>query len=176
MLGTDFSEGSTGTSAFALCRQTGRTVFVTGSQHYLYLFRNRWSIAKGIVLPDGNLLWVFGLVAPLEREPHMAVAIVNLFTDKLKLETDRIWHKGGRLVKSQDMITTFGAELLTRREREILPYLIGGKTYKQIGDILFISLGTVNTHVCNIYNKFQVSGRRELRYKLEVSCKDNNVD
>ena len=50
---------------------------------------------------------------------------------------------------------------LTKREREILSYLLDGKTNKEVSLILDISLNTVNNHVANIYEKSGVKNRVE---------------
>ena len=45
---------------------------------------------------------------------------------------------------------------LTKRELEILKYLVKGYSYKMIAEECFISYPTVNTHVSKIYKKLQV--------------------
>jgi len=50
---------------------------------------------------------------------------------------------------------------LTERENQILAHLAKGYRYKEIGDLLEISLGTVRTHVRNIYEKLHVTSRTE---------------
>lgn len=55
---------------------------------------------------------------------------------------------------------------LTKREREILSYLLDGKTNKEVSLILDISLNTVNNHVANIYEKSDVKNRVELVNKF----------
>ncbi|MCB0700461.1 MAG: response regulator transcription factor [Chitinophagales bacterium] len=45
---------------------------------------------------------------------------------------------------------------LTKREEDILAYLVKGYSYKMIADECFISYKTVNTHINNIYKKLQV--------------------
>ncbi len=45
---------------------------------------------------------------------------------------------------------------LTKRELEILSYLVKGLSYKMISTKCSISIATVNTHVQNIYQKLQV--------------------
>lgn len=55
---------------------------------------------------------------------------------------------------------------LTKREKQILSYLLSGKTNKEIGLILDISLNTVNNHVANIYYKSGVKNRVELVNKF----------
>lgn len=52
-------------------------------------------------------------------------------------------------------------EELTDREYEILEALVNGKLYKEISDLLFISVETVRKHVYNIYKKLHVNNRVE---------------
>ncbi len=55
---------------------------------------------------------------------------------------------------------------LTKREKEILSFLLAGKTNKEVALILDISLNTVNNHVANIYDKSGVKNRVELVNKF----------
>jgi DNA-binding NarL/FixJ family response regulator len=45
---------------------------------------------------------------------------------------------------------------LTDREQQVLRALVNGLSYKQVGDELGISLGTVRSHIVAIYRKLQV--------------------
>lgn len=51
---------------------------------------------------------------------------------------------------------------LTKRELTILQHLVNGKTIDMIGEVLFISRHTVDTHTKNIYRKLQVHNRSTL--------------
>jgi DNA-binding NarL/FixJ family response regulator len=51
---------------------------------------------------------------------------------------------------------------LSTRELEVLKALESGKSYKAIGEKLFISAHTVRKHVSNIYQKLHVSGKVQL--------------
>lgn len=51
---------------------------------------------------------------------------------------------------------------MTPREREIIGYLVHGRSAPFIRDELFISLHTVNTHIKHIYAKTAVNKRQEL--------------
>jgi DNA-binding NarL/FixJ family response regulator len=45
---------------------------------------------------------------------------------------------------------------LTEREQQVLRALVEGLSYKQVSDVLGISLGTVRSHVVAVYRKLQV--------------------
>ena len=62
--------------------------------------------------------------------------------------------------------------LLSRREQEILPYLLEGNTNKMIAVKLSLSENTVKTHIKNIYSKLEVRSRNELLHL--VLEKDRN--
>lgn len=49
--------------------------------------------------------------------------------------------------------------ILTRKEREIVRYLVKGFSNKKIAGLMKISPGTVNTHLDNIYRKLGCSNR-----------------
>lgn len=53
---------------------------------------------------------------------------------------------------------TFG---LTKREIELLEQLKSGLSYEQIAGNLFISIGTVQKHISNVYGKLQVNNKVE---------------
>ncbi len=78
-------------------------------------------------------------------------------------------HKGGSVMTASvartvlDMIRSpkntqikQTGEVMTERERSVLELLMVGKSYQQIGDILFISVDTVRTYIRRIYEKLQV--------------------
>ena len=58
----------------------------------------------------------------------------------------------------------------TEREQEILPLLLGGSSQQEISDMLIISLGTVKTHIHNIYKKAEVSNRSQLQQIYDNYC------
>ena len=51
---------------------------------------------------------------------------------------------------------------LTAREREVLQHIARGYTYREVGERLFISVKTVETHVSSVLRKLQLSNRHEL--------------
>jgi DNA-binding NarL/FixJ family response regulator len=50
---------------------------------------------------------------------------------------------------------------LTNRENEILYSLVDGLSYKKIADKFCVSISTIRTHICNIYNKLHVNSKAE---------------
>ncbi len=56
---------------------------------------------------------------------------------------------------------------ITDREKDILEHLAKGETYTQMAESLFISVGTVRTHIENIYRKLQVTNKMEAVQKAK---------
>lgn len=50
---------------------------------------------------------------------------------------------------------------LTAKEKELLHYMVEGKSYKMISDVMKISLETVKYHIKNIYRKLHVNSSSE---------------
>ena len=50
---------------------------------------------------------------------------------------------------------------LSQRERDILQRLLMGDSYKMVADACFISIGTVYSHINNIYKKLHVNSKSE---------------
>ena len=59
-------------------------------------------------------------------------------------------------------------DLLSDREREVLQLIARGYTYREVGEELFISIKTVESHVSSVLRKLQLSNRNELtRWAVE---------
>ena len=58
-------------------------------------------------------------------------------------------------------------DTLTRREREVLALLCMGHSNDEIGMILGIASATVKSHLNNIYYKFDVHTRQQLRSAMK---------
>lgn len=56
---------------------------------------------------------------------------------------------------------------LTEREQEILKLVLDGKSQQEICDQLVIALGTVKTHIHNVYHKTEVTKRNQLVTKYQ---------
>ena len=70
------------------------------------------------------------------------------------------------------MMPVVAALPLTTRELEILELLSRGQLYKEIGDKLDITIGTVKQHIHKIYGKLQVSNKTEAINKLNETRKE----
>lgn len=55
---------------------------------------------------------------------------------------------------------------LTAREKEILYALVEGLSYKKIADKYFLSISTIRTHICNIYEKLHVNSKSQAVAKV----------
>jgi DNA-binding CsgD family transcriptional regulator len=61
---------------------------------------------------------------------------------------------------------------LSPRESDVLPLLLQGRTISRIQETLFISAGTVSTHIHHIYQKAGVNNRQELIDLVQNSSDD----
>lgn len=113
----------------------------------LMLFYTWWNL---VML--GYLLWYF---------ISMIKSNNNRISDSLCKKND----ESDNNIKLEDKIEVNDFNL-TKREKQILSYLLSGKTNKEISLIFDISLNTVNNHVANIYYKSGVKNRVELVNKF----------
>jgi DNA-binding NarL/FixJ family response regulator len=60
---------------------------------------------------------------------------------------------------------------LSEREFEILNLVRQGKTNKDIGEQLFVSVNTIKTHLLRIYDKLDVKNRTEVMFKINQLVK-----
>ena len=56
---------------------------------------------------------------------------------------------------------------ISKRELQVLEQLAHGLTNQQVADQLFISINTVKTHVKNLYEKLEVTGRTKAILKAK---------
>ena len=73
--------------------------------------------------------------------------------------------------EKMDFYTFCTAYNLTEREQEILFHLLEAKSQQQISDELYIALGTVKTHIHNIYQKTDCTNRNHITAKYAEFCK-----
>ena len=61
-----------------------------------------------------------------------------------------------------DLKNSLDLEVLTNREREVLPLMMKGMTFSEIAETLNVSYETIKSHTRNIYKKLNVKTKREL--------------
>jgi two-component system response regulator NreC len=94
----------------------------------------------------------------------------DLFTALDRIQRGETWLEGAALHKllgQSSKVKSVRTEdsrisLLTRREREIVKVVAGGRTNREVSQVLFISDVTVRHHLCTIFDKLRVSSRGEL--------------
>ena len=115
----------------------------------------------------GMLLFVFSYALALsieqsevnDRLESARKALATAEQRYLELESKK---GDGKSVPAR--LSDFG---LTKREREVALLLIDGKTREDIASLLYISLGTVNSHCTSIYRKAGCSGVADLIRRLQ---------
>lgn len=101
-----------------------------------------------------------------------AVNIIEAITQVVELDgmpmSPIVARKAMEMLKKSSPITSETktqsqpSTILSEREMDILVELATGKSYKAIGEKLFISPFTVRKHVSNIYNKLHVDSRMQI--------------
>ena len=71
---------------------------------------------------------------------------------------------GGRARKARDR----PSDLLTAAEWRVVEQVASGATNRQIAQVLFVSLRTVETHLSSVYRKLGVSSRKEIAAALRA--------
>ena len=115
---------------------------------------------------DASARWSTALGALLIGVPWIIVLrlYVRVKEQKSRAEEPQTYVESHEIFES--MMREYG---LSNRESEIAWLLYCGYTNRQIGEELFIAETTVKKHVSHIYEKTQVSGRKEFRAKVNES-------
>src|SRR5829696_4572608 len=98
---------------------------------------------------DAALRRAHALAVDLEAAPLLADIEALARTARVSLAT--VEHDG----------TAATLPGLTRREREIMAYVVAGQTYREIASELFVSEKTVSVHISNMLRKTGTSSRIE---------------
>ncbi len=137
--------------------------------------KNKHHSTLGVVIPFLYvtsffyiLVTIENIVLPLMSNQEKATQI-HLFTAGLISLTIAIVTLIYMFIKRKGTKKSLSTEFIhqlsiTKREQEIIPLLLQGKTNKEIGEILYISIRTVDTHIYNIYRKCSVKNKLELAH------------
>lgn len=144
-----------------LAKITGVDPAVSFPIGFVSLFSGEWlGVAGSNVLSMG----VPGAVTPYAS---VAIAGALVLFGYVFLFTERDFLSLSEMATSRDSFEVTCAHIaqvykLSKREAEILPYALRGRTAERIAQELSISKSTVDTHLRRIYAKAQVHSRQEL--------------
>lgn len=88
---------------------------------------------------------------------------VSSYLRKLDVE---LWKNFYKVDSTEKMIEE--RSLLSNREKEIMQLIAKGKSNKEVGDMLFIGIGTVKWHINHIFSKLQVDNRVQAIEKARI--------
>ena len=104
-----------------------------------------------------------GYLLKEDAERELFSAIEHIKNGKIYISpslADQSMQNWARLRRGED--DSHISELLTVREREILKMIAEGKSNKEIGDLLYISVRTVERHRANMMGKLNIRKTAEL--------------
>ncbi|QUJ69866.1 hypothetical protein KDD30_16980 (plasmid) [Photobacterium sp. GJ3] len=114
----------------------------------------------------------FGFYNPRSRYiREEAFALINYLFPVLQALFEQYWlssylHDNMSETEQLYVSDQFAADLLTGRERQIVPLILQGLSSKQIAAKLEIAVGTVKNHRKNIYKKLKINSQQELYHQF----------
>jgi DNA-binding NarL/FixJ family response regulator len=131
-------------------RPNAKVLMLTMHKEEEYLYQAISAGANGYLLKD-------------DAEKELFSAIENIQNGKIFISpglTDQSMQNWARMRRGEDDSPL--SEALTVRQREILKLIAEGKSNKEIGDLLFISVRTVERHRANMMSKLNIRKTAEL--------------
>ena len=131
-------------------RPNAKVLMLTMHKEEDYLYQAISAGANGYLLKD-------------DAEKELFSAIEHIKNGKIYISpglADQSMQNWARLRRGEDDSHT--SESLTVREREILKLIAEGKSNKEIGDLLYISVRTVERHRANMMSKLNIRKTAEL--------------
>jgi DNA-binding CsgD family transcriptional regulator len=159
-----WSEDVLGTNAIGLAIDADASILVAGDEHFADLLTGSCSAAAPVVWTDsGRLVGVVAVVRPADEASDLALPVARQAArDVANRRPAAVRHGSDRL---------FDGASLTHTERLVADLATRGRTNREIGEALFISPHTVDSHVRHIYAKLGISSRVELT-RLVFACRD----
>jgi DNA-binding NarL/FixJ family response regulator len=127
--------------------------FAAGADSYCLKQTNIEQLAEAVNATHAGRLWLDPAITPI----ILGQLRTALAADSSS-ETENIVQISGLEPELHQIIENYP---LTERELEILQLIVAGKSNAEISEQLYITLGTVKTHVRNILNKLSVSDRTQ---------------
>ncbi len=131
-------------------RPNAKVLMLTMHKEEEYLYQAISAGADGYLLKD-------------DAEKELFLAIEHIQSGKIYISpglADQSMQNWARMRRGEDK--AFSADTLTVRQREILKLIAEGKSNKEIGDLLYISVRTVERHRANMMSKLNVRKTAEL--------------
>jgi DNA-binding NarL/FixJ family response regulator len=131
-------------------RPNAKVLMLTMHKEEEYLYQAISAGANGYLLKD-------------DAEKELFSAIENIQNGKIFISpglADQSMQNWARMRRGEDDASI--SEALTVRQREILKLIAEGKSNKEIGDLLFISVRTVERHRANMMSKLNIRKTAEL--------------
>jgi DNA-binding NarL/FixJ family response regulator len=131
-------------------RPNAKVLMLTMHKEEEYLYQAISAGANGYLLKD-------------DAEKELFSAIEHIQNGKIYISpglADQSMQNWARLRRGED--DSHIAESLTVRQREILKLIAEGKSNKEIGDLLYISVRTVERHRANMMSKLNIRKTAEL--------------
>jgi DNA-binding NarL/FixJ family response regulator len=127
--------------------------FAAGADSYCLKQTNTEQLAEAIAATHAGRPWLDPAITHIVLG-QLRTALASDSTN----ETDNIVQIDGLEPELHQIIENYP---LTERELEILHLIVAGQSNAEISEQLYITLGTVKTHVRNILNKLSVSDRTQ---------------
>jgi signal transduction histidine kinase/DNA-binding NarL/FixJ family response regulator len=102
------------------------------------------------------------LIARVESIINKKERIKESYKREIRNSIMDFFDSGKKMQNTNDDSVIFARFNITPREGEIIKLILKGEENKGIGDILNISVNTVNNHIQNIYRKLNIQNRVEL--------------
>jgi DNA-binding NarL/FixJ family response regulator len=120
-----------------------------------YLYHSISAGAQGYLLKEDSEVELFSAIDAIRKGE---IFVSKLLTREITEDLSHIYIGDGHLPNDP----------LTPREREILKLIAEGKSNKEIADLLFISIRTVENHRANVMNKLKIKKTVDLiRYAIQ---------
>jgi DNA-binding NarL/FixJ family response regulator len=120
-----------------------------------YLYHSISAGAQGYLLKEDSEVELFSAIDAIRKGD---IFVSKLLTKELTEDLSHLHYGDGQLP----------TDPLTPREREVLKLVAEGKSNKEISELLFISIRTVENHRANIMNKLKIKKTADLiRYAIQ---------
>lgn len=176
--GISLIEECCGINAFMQSKKVNRIIVVERGGHHIEPFHLMWSAAGPIRDLNRKIVGYLGLFLPQGKESASAIGLLKALIEMIEIKESERENRSGEGREENDrkgpassLLDLIGEAAgdrkrvlrsFTRREMEILPFLLKRWTNQEIARELHLSLSTVRKHRQNIFQKVDVHSIQEL--------------